>query len=63
MLNRFDIGKLSLLGALCAASAYPQNISIGAIAGAPFTDVVNSNAPLAVRGSATEPGLWCPWSL
>jgi Outer membrane protein beta-barrel domain len=42
MLNRFDIGKLFLLGALCAASAYPQNISIGAIGGAPFTDVVNS---------------------
>ena len=38
MLNR----KLFVLGALCAASAYPQNISIGAIGGAPFTDVVNS---------------------
>jgi hypothetical protein len=42
MLNRFDIGKLLLLGGLGAASAYPQNISIGAIGGAPFTDVVSS---------------------
>ena len=35
-MTRFNIGKLFFLGALGAASAHPQNISLGAIAGAPL---------------------------
>ena len=42
MLNRINIGKLFLLAAFCAASAYPQHLSVGVIGGAPFTDVVDS---------------------
>ncbi len=42
MLNRFDIGKLFLLAAFCAASASAQHLSVGVVGGAPFTDVVNS---------------------
>jgi hypothetical protein len=34
--------KLLALGALCAAAANAQSISVGVLAGAPFTDVVNA---------------------
>jgi hypothetical protein len=38
----FDLRRIFLLGAFWAVSASAQNISVGAIGGAPFTDVVSS---------------------